>query len=249
MIKHDVLAFVEAVGESLGPDSRYFHMGVTSSDILDTALALLLRRATAARASTSSRRCRRAVAGLARTHRRTLVVGRTHGMHAEPTTLGLKFAVWYDELGRAIERLERAASEVEVGKLSGAVGNYSHLSPADERSRSARWGSRPERPATQVVQRDRHADFVAAPRPARRARLERIALEVRHLQRTEVAEMEEPFDARPEGILGDAPQAQSHRARADLRAGPAGAGATPWRRSRTSPCGTSATSATRRSSG
>ena len=197
VIKHDMLAFVEAVGENLGATSRYFHMGVTSSDILDTALALVLRRASRLVVRELAA-VRHSVGRLARKHRRTLVVGRTHGVHAEPTTLGLKFAVWYNLLGRAIERLELAAAEVEVGKISGAVGNYSHLSPRIEDLALRSLGLKAERPATQVVQRDRHAAYVAALAVAASV-LEQIALEVRHLQRTEVAEMEEPFERGQKG--------------------------------------------------
>jgi adenylosuccinate lyase len=197
VIKHDMLAFVEAVGENLGATSRYFHMGVTSSDILDTALALNLRSATTLVVEELGA-VKRSVGRLARDHRRTLVVGRTHGVHAEPTTLGLKFAVWYNLLGRAIARLELASREVEVGKVSGAVGNYSHLSPRIEDLALRSLGLKPERPATQVVQRDRHAAYVAALAVAASA-LEQIALEVRHLQRTEVAEMEEPFERGQKG--------------------------------------------------
>jgi adenylosuccinate lyase len=191
VIKHDMLAFVESVCESLGPDSRYFHMGVTSSDILDTALALVLRQATGL-VIADLEAVRRTVASLARRHRGTLVMGRTHGMHAEPTTLGLKFAVWYNDLGRAIERVERAGIAVEFGKVSGAVGNYSHISPRAESLALASLGLAAERPATQIVQRDRHADYVASLALAA-ASMERIALELRSLQRTEVAEIEEPF--------------------------------------------------------
>jgi adenylosuccinate lyase len=195
--RHDVLAFVEAVGESLGPDSRYFHMGVTSSDILDTALALVLRDA-ARLVVDGLEAVRTAAARLARDHRATLIVGRTHGVHAEPTTLGLKFAVWYNDLGRAIERIRRSAAEVCVGKVSGAVGNYSHLSPRVEDLALGSLGLVPERPATQIVQRDRHAGFLAALALAA-ASMERIALEIRSLQRTEIAELAEPFASGQKG--------------------------------------------------
>ncbi|MFZ1946543.1 MAG: adenylosuccinate lyase, partial [bacterium] len=190
-VKHDVLAFVEIVGETLGPDSRYFHMGLTSSDVLDTALALLLRRATEAVVEELVA-LRLKVAGLARAHRATLVIGRTHGMHAEPTSLGLKFAVWANDLARAIERVRRSGREVEVGKVSGAVGNYSHLSPRVEDRALGALGLQAERPATQVVQRDRHAAYVQSLALAG-ASLERIGVELRSLQRTEIAEAEEPF--------------------------------------------------------
>ncbi len=189
--KHDVLAFVECVGESLGADSRYFHMGVTSSDVLDTSLALLIGQAT----EIILRRLeglRRVVGNLAVEHVATLTVGRTHGMHAEPTSLALKFAVWYNDLGRATGRIEQALGEVRVGKVSGAVGNYSHLPPEVETATLKALGIEPERPATQVVQRDRHAAFIASLALAA-AVMEKISVELRNLQRTEIAEMEEPF--------------------------------------------------------
>ena len=189
--RHDLLAFVETVGEGLGGDSRYFHMGVTSSDILDTALALVLRDSTRL-VLEEIEAVISVVAKLAREHRQTLIVGRTHGMHAEPTTLGLKFAVWYNDLRRAAARIRLAGSETEVGKVSGAVGNYSHLSPDIEREVLRGLGLKPERPATQVVQRDRHAALVLSFALAA-ASLERIAVELRSLQRTEIGEIEEPF--------------------------------------------------------
>ncbi len=189
--KHDVLSFVECVGESLGDDSKYFHMGVTSSDILDTALALLIGEATALILAELAE-LRQVIRALAAQHENTLIVGRTHGMHAEPTSLGLKFAVWYNDVGRAIARIRTAMEEVSVGKVSGAVGNYSHLPPAVEEHALAFLGLGRERPATQIVQRDRHASYLASLAIAA-AVMEKMAIEIRHLQRTEVAEAEEPF--------------------------------------------------------
>ena len=189
--KHDVLSFVECVGESLGDDSKYFHMGVTSSDVLDTSLALLIRDATGL-VLQELNGLRGVIRNLAARHERTLIVGRTHGMHAEPTSLGLKFAVWFNDVGRAIERIETAQDEVCVGKVSGAVGNYSHLAPIIEEKTLASLGLGRERPATQVVQRDRHASYMASLALAASI-MEKMAVEVRHLQRTEVAEAEEPF--------------------------------------------------------
>jgi adenylosuccinate lyase len=189
--KHDVLSFVECVGESLGDDSKYFHMGVTSSDVLDTALALLIGEATALILAELAE-LRQVIRALAAQHENTLIVGRTHGMHAEPTSLGLKFAVWYNDVGRAIARIRTAMEEVSVGKVSGAVGNYSHLPPAVEEHALAVLGLGRERPATQIVQRDRHASYLASLAIAA-AVMEKMAIEIRHLQRTEVAEAEEPF--------------------------------------------------------
>lgn len=189
--RHDMLSFVECVGESLGADSKYFHMGVTSSDVLDTALALLIGEATALILKELTE-LRQVIRALAARHENTLIVGRTHGMHAEPTSLGLKFAVWYNDVGRAIERIRAALEEVSVGKVSGAVGNYSHLAPEVEEHSLRLLGLGCERPATQVVQRDRHASYLASLALAA-AVMEKMALEIRHLQRTEVAEAEEPF--------------------------------------------------------
>jgi adenylosuccinate lyase len=189
--KHDVLAFVECVCENLGPDSRYFHRGVTSSDVLDTSLAILLRSAAAVILEELGA-LREAVRRMAAEHEETLTIGRTHGMHAEPTSLGLKFAVWYNDLGRAIDRIEQACVEVCVGKVSGAVGNYSYFGPEVETTALDSLGLKPERPATQIVQRDRHAGFVAALALVA-AVMEKMSVELRHLQRTEVAEAEEPF--------------------------------------------------------
>jgi adenylosuccinate lyase len=189
--KHDVLSFVECVGESLGDDSRYFHMGVTSSDVLDTALALLVKDASRLVLDELDG-VRKALAGLAAGHRDTLTIGRTHGMHAEPMSLALKFGVWYNDMSRAITRIERARDEVCVGKMSGAVGNYAHLPPEIEERALGVLGIGFERPATQIIQRDRHAAYVSALALAASV-MEKIAVDLRHLQRTEVAETEEPF--------------------------------------------------------
>jgi adenylosuccinate lyase len=189
--KHDLLSFVESVGESLGEDSRYFHMGVTSSDVLDTGLALTIKDASGLILEELGE-VRKALARLAGTHRETLTVGRTHGMHAEPMSLAIKFAVWYNDLGRAAARIEAATGEVCVGKVSGAVGNYSYF-PLEIEERALRTlGLGFERPTTQVVQRDRHAGYVCSLALAASV-MEKIAVELRHLQRTEVAEAEEPF--------------------------------------------------------
>jgi adenylosuccinate lyase len=191
LTRHDMLAFVECVGESIGTDSRYFHMGVTSSDILDTSLALLIGQAAEiilGRFET----LQKVVRDLAAEHEATLTVGRTHGMHAEPTSLALKFAVWYNDLVRATARLQLARDEVCVGKVSGAVGNYSHIPPEVETTALETLGLRPERPATQIVQRDRHAAFLVSLALAA-AVMEKRGVELRNLQRTEIAEIEEPF--------------------------------------------------------
>jgi adenylosuccinate lyase len=190
-VKHDVIAFLTQIGETTGPDSRYLHLGMTSSDLVDTATALQLARATDLLiAETES--LREAAGTLARAHKETVMVGRTHGIHAEPITFGLKVLVWYEELGRSLERLRRAREEIAVGKLSGAVGTLAHLAPDVEETTLRSLGLRPEPVATQVVQRDRHGALLAAI-ALLGASVEKMALEIRHLQRTEVLEAEEPF--------------------------------------------------------
>ncbi|HEU4940926.1 MAG TPA: adenylosuccinate lyase [Candidatus Eisenbacteria bacterium] len=190
-LRHDVIAFLTQVGETVGEDARHLHLGMTSSDLVDTALALTLTRATDL--------LTREVEGLRQTARDLAVrtrdlpmVGRTHGIHAEPITFGLKVLVWYEELGRALHRLGRAREAIAVGKLSGAVGTHAHLSPELEEEVLGSLGLKPEPASTQVVQRDRHAELLATV-ALLGASLEKIALEIRHLQRTEVLEAEEPF--------------------------------------------------------
>jgi adenylosuccinate lyase len=190
-LRHDVIAFLTQVGETVGADSRHLHLGMTSSDLVDTALALTLTRASDLLAREVAT-LREAVRALALRYKDTPMVGRTHGIHAEPITFGLKVLVWYEELGRAEERLRRARAAVAVGKLSGAVGTLAHLAPDLEEEVLGSLGLAPEPAATQVVQRDRHAELLAA-LALLGASLEKIALEIRHLQRTEVLELEEPF--------------------------------------------------------
>jgi adenylosuccinate lyase len=190
-LRHDVIAFLTAVTESAGEEARHLHKGMTSSDLVDTALALTLTRAADLLASELTR-LRETVRKLAVRHKETIMVGRTHGVHAEPITFGLKALVWYEELGRASERLKRAREGVAVGKLSGAVGTHAHLSPELEDEVLKELGLTPEPAATQVVQRDRHAELLQSI-ALLGASLEKIALEIRHLQRTEVLEAEEPF--------------------------------------------------------
>ncbi len=188
---HDLAAFVDAVASELGPAGRWFHYGLTSSDVVDTALALQLGAAGELVLSGIDRAFG-GVAKRAEEHRLTLTIGRTHGVHAEPTTFGLKLAVWAFELERDRERLVAALAGVRVGKLSGAVGNYAAIDPEVERLACERLGLEPEPAATQIVQRDRHAALLSA-LALTAASLERFALEIRHLARTEVAEVQEPF--------------------------------------------------------
>ena len=188
---HDLAAFVDAVATELGAAGRWFHYGLTSSDIVDTALALQIGAAGELILGGLDRAFD-SVAVRADEHRLTLTIGRTHGVHAEPTTFGLKLTVWAFELDRARGRVARALEGIRVGKLSGAVGNYAAIDPEVERLAFERLGLEPEPAATQVVQRDRHAELLTALAVAA-ASLERFALEIRHLARTEVAEVEEPF--------------------------------------------------------
>ncbi|MDP9067642.1 MAG: adenylosuccinate lyase [Actinomycetota bacterium] len=188
---HDVVAFVENVRENVGEAGRHIHYGMTSSDVLDTATAVALRDAGDLLIEGVGR-LTQAVRKKALEHKTTLMAGRTHGVHAEPTTFGTKLAGWVFELGRDRERLRRARDEVAVGKISGAVGTYSQLDPQVESYICDRLGLAIEDAATQVVARDRHAQFLAAI-AITGASLERFAQEIRHLQRTEVREVEEPF--------------------------------------------------------
>jgi adenylosuccinate lyase len=194
---HDVVAFVENVRENIGAAGRHIHFGLTSSDVVDTATAAGLRDAGDLLVEEVGRLLQ-TVRRRALEHRATVMAGRTHGVHAEPTTFGLKLAGWAFELGRDRERLRRARDQVAVGKLSGAVGTYSQLSPEVESYVCDRLGLSIEDAATQVVARDRHAEFLAAIATTG-ASLERFAQEVRHLQRTEVREVQEPFGAGQKG--------------------------------------------------
>ncbi len=194
---HDLIAFTTSVAECVGPDSRYIHWGLTSTDVVDTAQALQLRAANEI-LLVELDRLREAIGRRAQEHRRTLMMGRTHGVHAEVTTFGLKLAVWYDEMRRNRERLARAAERMRVGKLSGAVGTFAHLGPDVEARVCERLGLRAARISTQTLQRDRHAEYVSTLAIVG-ASLDKFATEIRHLQRTEVREVEEPFAAGQKG--------------------------------------------------
>jgi adenylosuccinate lyase len=188
---HDVAAFVDAVAHELGDAGRWFHYGLTSSDVVDTALALQIRDA-GALILAGVERAFAAVVARAVEQRETLQIGRTHGIHAEPTTFGLKLAGWAFELDRNRVRLERALEGIRVGKLSGAVGTYSATDPEVERVACERLGLEPAPTSTQILQRDRHAELLSTLALVA-ASLEKFALEIRHLARTEVAEVQEPF--------------------------------------------------------
>jgi adenylosuccinate lyase len=190
-VKHEMIALLTSLEEQLGEDSRFVHLGLTSNDVWDTALGLQLREA-ADLLIAGQEKLRGLLATLALRYKDTLIVGRTHGVHAEPTTFGLKILVWYVEADRNLERLRRARAAVAVGKLSGAVGTFAHVDPDVEEEVCRQLGLEAAPVSTQVVQRDRHAEFCAALAIAA-ASLEKIALEVRGLQRTEVLEAQEPF--------------------------------------------------------
>jgi adenylosuccinate lyase len=194
---HDVAAFVQAAAETVGPAGRWVHFGMTSSDLLDTALALQLRAAADLLLS-KLEALLAAVRDRALEHRATMCVARTHGVHAEPTTFGHKLAVWAFELDRDRDRLRRARDVVRVGKVSGVVGTYASVDPFVEEHVCRELGLRPAEAATQVIQRDRHAEYVGA-LAITAATVERIAVELRHLARTEVREVEEPFEPGQKG--------------------------------------------------
>ena len=195
-VKHDVIAFTTAVAESMSAAgqagaSRWFHYGLTSNDVVDTAQALQIRQACGILIG-ELKQLRAVLERRAQEFRHTVQIGRTHGVHAEPITFGLKLAIWYEEAGRNLARLEAAAEGLRVGKISGAVGTFAHIGPEVEERICARLGLKPAPVASQVIQRDRHAALVSA-LALTTALLEKIALEVRHLQRTEVREAEEYF--------------------------------------------------------
>jgi adenylosuccinate lyase len=195
--RHDVVAFTTALAENIGPESRFVHYGLTSSDVVDTANALLMRDAATLLLEDLDRLSyvlrRRAIE-----HKHTAMIGRTHGVHAEPTTFGLVLALYFAENERNKERVRRAREVISYGKISGAVGTFAHLDPEVEERVCAKLALKPAPISTQVIQRDRHAEFLST-LAIIASSLEKIALEVRHLQRTEVREAEEPFSAGQKG--------------------------------------------------
>jgi adenylosuccinate lyase len=188
---HEVVAFVRSVAEQVGPAARHIHHGLTSSDVMDTALALQLGEAGSI-LTEGLQKLRDTVGRKARAYKHLPMIGRTHGVHAEPLSFGLKLALWWEELGRHQDRLVRALGEVGVGKLSGAVGTYAHMPPDVEDEVCRSLGLLPAPVSSQIVPRDRHAQFLCALALVA-ASLDKIALEIRSLQRTEVLEVEEPF--------------------------------------------------------
>jgi adenylosuccinate lyase len=195
--KHDVIAFLTFMEKRIGPEARWLHWGMTSSDVLDTALALILRDVATLLLS-GVERAMKAVEARAFEHRRTPMMGRSHGIHAEPISFGHKLAIWYDELRRGKRRLEQAREVISFGKLSGAVGTFAHLPPAVETFAMKRLGLQGAPASSQVIQRDRHAEYFGA-LALLGASIEKFAVEIRHLQRTEVREAEEAFTAGQKG--------------------------------------------------
>jgi adenylosuccinate lyase len=197
VVKHDVIAFLTSVAQNLGPESRFIHKGLTSSDILDTALALLMQEASDIIIE-DIKGLMDVIKRQAYEYKDTPIIGRSHGVHAEPMTFGLKFALWHEDMRRNLERIKRAKETISIGKLSGAVGTFSNIPPAIEEKVCRKLGLKPEPVATQIVQRDRHAEYLMT-LALIAASVEKIAIEIRHLQRSEVLEAEEPFMAGQKG--------------------------------------------------
>jgi adenylosuccinate lyase len=190
-VRHEMIAFLSCLGESLGDDARFIHVGMTSSDVMDTALALQLKEASSLLVKDVGELIK-ILRQQALKYKKLPMIGRTHGIHAEPITLGLKLALWYEEMKRNLARLQRAADEVAVGKISGAVGTFAQVSPEVEAYVCEKGGLRPDPISSQIIQRDRHAFFFVT-LAVIASSLDKFAVEVRHLQRTEVLEVEEPF--------------------------------------------------------
>jgi len=195
--KHDVIAFLTNVEEYVGPDARFIHMGLTSSDILDTSFALLLKEALTL-IMQKVKDFMAVIKDRAYEHKHTVMIGRSHGIHAEPITFGFKLAVWYAEMKRNLQRLEEALDVISYGKLSGAVGTFANVSPAVEAFVCKKLGLKPAEASTQILQRDRHAQYFNA-LAVLAGSMEKIAVEIRHLQRTEVLEAEEAFEKGQKG--------------------------------------------------
>jgi adenylosuccinate lyase len=194
---HDVIAFIKCVSEYVGEDAKYIHMGLTSSDVLDTALSAQMQESCDILID-DVKKLMRILRGKAHRHKKTLMIGRTHSVHAEPMTFGLKMALYYDEMGRNLDRLKRARDIVSVGKISGAVGTYANIDPSVEAYVCKKLGLRAARISTQILQRDRHAEFLAAIAIAGTS-LEKFATEFRNLQHTEIGEVEEYFSKGQKG--------------------------------------------------
>jgi adenylosuccinate lyase len=191
VVKHDVIAFLTNVGEYVGEDSRFIHLGMTSSDVLDTALSVQLKKA-GELILKNMKNFSNILKRQAKKYKNLVQIGRTHGVHAEPITLGLKFALWYDEFNRNIYRMQEAIRNISVGQISGAVGTYEHISPFVEKYVCRKLGLKTVNISTQIIQRDRHAQYIAT-LAIIASSIDKIATEIRHLQKTEVLELEEKF--------------------------------------------------------
>ncbi len=196
-VKHEIIAFLSSVAESIGDDARYLHVGMTSSDVMDTALALQFKEASALLVQ-DAKDLMKVLRRQAARYKWTVMIGRTHGVHAEPITFGLKLALWYQEMARNLARLEKAVDDICVGQISGAVGTFAQISPKVEAYVCRKAGLKPAPVSNQIIQRDRHA-FYFATLAIIASSLEKFAVEIRHLQRTEVREAEEPFTAGQKG--------------------------------------------------
>jgi adenylosuccinate lyase len=190
-VKHEIIAFLSSVAESIGDDARYLHVGMTSSDVMDTALAIQFKEASAI-IEQDLKDLLGVLRRQAHRYKRTVMIGRTHGVHAEPTTFGLKLALWYQETERNLERFKKAVEDISVGQISGAVGTFAQISPKVEAYVCKKTGLKPAPVSNQIIQRDRHAYYFAT-LAIIASSLEKFAVEIRHLQRTEVQEAEEPF--------------------------------------------------------
>ena len=196
-VKHEIIAFLSAVGEAIGDDARYLHVGMTSSDVMDTALAMQFKEASAI-LEQDIKNLLQTLRRQARKYKWTVQIGRTHGVHAEPITFGLKLALWYQEMARNLSRFKKAVDDICVGQISGAVGTFAQISPRVEAYVCRKAGLKPAPVSNQIIQRDRHAYYFAT-LAIIASSLEKFAVEVRHLQRTEVQEAEEPFTAGQKG--------------------------------------------------
>ncbi|MCX8030537.1 MAG: adenylosuccinate lyase [Thermodesulfovibrionales bacterium] len=196
-VKHDVIAFLTSVGESVGQDAKYIHKGLTSYDIVDTALSLLMKES-ADIIIEDIEKLKEVLKNQALKYKNVPCIGRSHGVHAEPMTFGLKFALWYEDTKRSLKRMQTAKQIISVGKISGAVGTFSNLPPIIEETVCRKLGLQPENISTQIIQRDRHAEYLNT-LALIASNIEKIAIEIRHLQRTEVLEAEEPFSVGQKG--------------------------------------------------
>lgn len=191
VVKHDVIAFLASVAENVGEDSRYIHFGLTSYDVVDTAFSLLIKESLE-KIKKDLISLKKIIKDEALRHKKTIIVGRTHGVHAEPITFGVKLLVWYEEIKRHLLRIDRAIEVISYGKISGAVGTYIHIDPKVEIQALKKLGLKPAKVSTQILQRDRHAEVLSALAIVASS-LDKFSVEIRHLQKTEVLELEEPF--------------------------------------------------------